>query len=174
MSITDELREYVWQHATNNDELRAIADRIDTEHEKECSKAWMRGHDVWASVGNEEVMAERGWVRLPVDADGVPIRVGDKLQLDDGSTFTVTSMALSSQGDWELTTSTDWAVCCGCFDMLHHHRDPTTEDVLREFARVGIRIASKDGINPQEFEFYADEDAIAEYAERLQLKEVDA
>lgn len=31
-SITAELREYIWQHATNNDELRAIADRIDQAH----------------------------------------------------------------------------------------------------------------------------------------------
>ena len=48
---------------------------------------------------------------------------------------------------------------------------PTVEDVLREFAHVGIRIGSKDGIKAGEFDFFPDEDAIAEYAKKLQLRE---
>lgn len=68
MSITDELREYVWQHATNNDELRAIADRIDAEHKKSVMDAL---NDALFHA-NEDDMAELGWVRLPKDADGVP------------------------------------------------------------------------------------------------------
>ena len=44
---------------------------------------------------------------------------------------------------------------------------PTVEDVLREFASVGIHIAAKHGIKAGEIDFYADEEAIAEYAAKL-------
>lgn len=46
---------------------------------------------------------------------------------------------------------------------------PTVEDVLREFVSVGIHIAAKHGIKAGEIDFYADEDAIAEYAAKLRL-----
>ena len=69
MSITEELREYIWQHATNNDELRAIADRIDAEHERVCKAAKALGYDEgfasaddWLAEHDDE-MAEHGWVR---------------------------------------------------------------------------------------------------------------
>ena len=69
-----------------------------------------------------------------------------------------------------------WVVSLGCTEWTvpsihewHHHREPTVEDLLREFASVGIRIAAKHGIKAGEFDFYADEEAIAEYAAKLRL-----
>ena len=61
MSITDELREYIWQHATNNEELRAIADRIDAEHEKrslsyeEAKQLCMKAFDGGITYGTESM-----------------------------------------------------------------------------------------------------------------------
>ena len=162
MSITEELREFIegkaWM-ADNYAKALAIADRIDAEHEKECSRAWMRGHDVWASVGNEKVMAERGWVRLPKDADGVLIRVGDTLT-DDAefkSGGKVKGLMLDDQ-EWLVTFGRGWTDVSA--HEWHHYHEPTVEDVLHDFA-----IACEDGgfSGPDVTQL------IAEYAKKLRL-----
>jgi hypothetical protein len=117
-------------------------------------------------------------VPLPVDADGVPIHVGDVMEADNGTTFEVEHISLYQWGwrcvgegtDRSGVTCTAHAIPDGC----RHHHAPTVEDVLREFAHVGIRIAAKHGIKAGEIDFYADEDAIAEYAARLRLAGEDA
>ena len=71
MSITDELREWAGRslyYKERRDELTAIADRIDKEHAEAVADALqLRG-------------GEDRWVKLPVDADGVPIHVGDEME----------------------------------------------------------------------------------------------
>ena len=54
--------------------------------ERKAAEEWQRGYDEGYDKGfadwcaeHEDAMAKHGWVKLPVDADGVPIRVGDKL-----------------------------------------------------------------------------------------------
>lgn len=80
MSITDELREFANRYKlTINDRLLAIADRIDEEHKH----AVMSAMNDALYHANDESMAELGWVRLPKDADGVPIRMGDEMELTD-------------------------------------------------------------------------------------------
>lgn len=92
MSITDELRA-CGRHAPvsdtrwfGEDELLAIADRIDREHAEAVADALqLRGEP------------DR-WVELPVDADGVPIHVGDEmdgLHYEDG---TVTGIQYGADG----------------------------------------------------------------------------
>lgn len=99
MSITDELR--VWgmgAHAawkidrTDLDCLHAIADLIDAEHKKAVERARMDGMD--ATFGD-------GWVKLPVDADGVPIKLGDNVALGDG-TFEVRRLELYDRDSWDV------------------------------------------------------------------------
>lgn len=77
-------------------------------------------------VDHEAQLAEHGWVRLPVDADGVPIRVGDVM---DGNRGTVTCIRDAGHG-WEIVTDHMYSYNP---DDLHHHA-PTVEDLLREFA----------------------------------------
>lgn len=81
MSITDELREYVIQVHRNGwfdrrvcDDLLEITDRIDAEHER-----MYEALTIGMEPMTEENMARNGWVKLPVDADGVPIHVGDEV-----------------------------------------------------------------------------------------------
>lgn len=105
-SITDELRECiataVWQYENDvktayipKDKLTAIADRIDERHERGMADA-----ELGASP-TEEQMAELGWVKLPVDADGVPIHVGDSVALGDG-TFEVRRLELYDRDSWDV------------------------------------------------------------------------
>ena len=109
MSITHELRMYACMVARawkeDGEELTKIADRIDSE------------------------LAER-YVSLPLDADGVPIHVGDKLKDDamrksDGE---VHRLMLEndgwyvgfSSGGWTLTRLHEW----------HHQKPDTWEQII--------------------------------------------
>ncbi|MBR3313877.1 MAG: hypothetical protein IKG18_07035 [Atopobiaceae bacterium] len=75
---------------------------------------------------------------LPVDADGVPINVGDAMEADNGTTFEVEHISLYQWGwrcvgegtDRSGVTCTAHAIPDGC----RHHHAPTVEDLLREYA----------------------------------------
>lgn len=118
MSIADEMREYAKDWRENQslmdgldagdvdgilDDFERIADRID------------------------KGMGELGWVRLPVDADGKVIRIGDKLD-GYGETTVVKRLTLGDDG-WSMTCENGlWFD----FAAFTHHHEPTVEDVLRE------------------------------------------
>lgn len=157
MGITDELREWFKDRtfmANGWQEIHDIADRIDAEHEKECSKAWMRGHDVWASVGNENVMAERGWVRLPKDADGVPWHIGDRTE----SGQTIEAMGLNKHGWCFIGTVNE------IDPSIHrHYHAPTIEDVLHELIDKAQALSCIDD----------EDELVADFAKRLRLAESD-
>jgi len=163
-SITDELREWTRTHTVNCSDNRialvVIADRIDEEHERELRET---GEDIVRDV-------KREWVKLPVDADGEVWHVGDFVvgEVNPRNPKAIERMIwYGPDSGWQLETNT---IIYPCPDRpRHHHRTPTVEDVLREFAHVGIRIGSKDGIKAGEFDFLPDEDAIAEFAKKLRL-----
>ena len=127
MSITDELRDWFKDRifmANGWQEIHDIADRIDAEHEAACAEAYGNG-----VMSVPIALDESAWVKLPVDADGVPIRVGDVL---DGycKTIEVVEMRHGRSG-WVLI-SRDGNGYADTFAFTHHH-EPTVEDVLREF-----------------------------------------
>ena len=153
MNITDELRKYANGYETLvNHKLLAIADRIDAAYDEAITSV-MNDALYYA---NDKDMAELGWIRLPVDANNEYIRVGDRIQVcDTGIVFDVTLLRLINSG---------WVVNPVNFvpSDLRHYREPTVEDVLREFA-----LACEDAGNAgPEVERIA-----AEYAAKLQLKE---
>ena len=177
-------------------ELTDIADRIDAEHEalrdqlntserqkesyredllaanRQVHASYNDGFDDgFASADDwlgqhEDAMAMHGWVRLPKDADGTPIHVGDVMDsrvdyLFDGKPFTVRALVLFEDG---------WEVADGRFgnryepDSLRHHHAPTVEDVLREFTeRVCDGLHTPKALDTQVI--------IAEYAAKLRLAE---
>ena len=84
-SITDELREWMDEDAYQafgstkltvgrRRDLLAIADRIDERHSEELERMWDEAE------GADLKAYEATHVLLPVDADGVPIRVGDYVE----------------------------------------------------------------------------------------------
>lgn len=135
MGITGELRGYVqsWRETPNlMDELDAgdidgifgdiehIADRIDIAHKHAIG---------YVDDRDPETMAENGWVKLPVDANGEYIHVGDVLD-GYGKECQVWRLALDSYGIWSFSDS----LVNTYYDMaaFSHHHEPTVEDVLRE------------------------------------------
>ena len=104
------------------------------------------------------------YTALPVDADGVPIHVGDVMESDDGETFRVCRLQLFDSG---------WAIDGGKFTQgeIRHHHAPTVEDVLREFAQEmneNLGMYTGEAIDADEWR-KADERTIAEYAAKLRL-----
>ena len=141
MSITDELRNYTekqikWLDMTkvHYRKIFSIADRIDAEHEEKVSYWQGACYEDGYKEGladNEDAMAERGWVKLPVDADGEVIHIGDRVEnnervvrivLTDGSCEPSVYVAKLPNVLHEYF----------CKEISHYH-EPTVEDVLREF-----------------------------------------
>ena len=96
MSITDELREYasMFKGSATHARLDMIADRIDAEYKRMYADL-----TVGMEPMTEENMAERGWVKLPVDADGETIHIGDVLE---GYRKTIKIVELRNSGTWHL------------------------------------------------------------------------
>lgn len=152
MSITTELREW-WLHKFPvmdrelHQDFVAITNRI-----------------------NGKVASD--YVQLPKDAEGVPFRVGDHVEVPDG---------LPSEGKpWQAGTitrlvlgSTCWHVHVLAGGMNHeyltenvrHAYEPTVEDVLTEFA---AKLIERSGLTNGAAQ------TIAEYAAKLRLAGEDA
>ena len=107
-----------------------------------------------ATTDTDEAMAELGWVRLPKDADGEYIHVGDEMETlispFEGEHCAVEYLTLLADG-WEVDGEPPTS-------MRHYHK-PTVEDVLREFGKAWVEW--KDG-SPY--------DPIAKFAAKLQLR----
>jgi len=175
--ITQGLREYVRMHPVlKHTGLSDFLDNIDAVHKAlETENAKLRKKQKEWSIGATEAMAfvDRlsdaaakreevtilgvDYAALPLDADGVPIHVGDDMQsvIEPASHGTVYRMELRRDGWWIYFSSVDTRPT-----KCRHHHEPTVEDVLREMAD----------------RCYADEDEprdrdaiVAEYAAKLRL-----
>ena len=123
----------------------------------------------------EAELAEE-YMELPIDADGVPIKVGDVLEppkgCDDYMPLMVVRLMYDSYEDeWFFDGEAG-----GFTGMIGenmdvagwtHHHEPTVEDVLREFAEK-VTDSQIPGVHPTY------EEAIAEYAKRLRIACEDA
>lgn len=85
-----------------------------------------------------------GWVRLPVDADGVPVCIGDVLEWPDGSDepFEVVGIGLSGTVYCMYDESCEWTNA----STKRHHRPDTWERIIRDAIGEGMaRQRSNDG-----------------------------
>jgi hypothetical protein len=191
MSITDELRKwaedntlrdrelttYPPQHVVHGvlETLLCIADRIDAEHEAKVSywqgASYKDGYDEgFASADDclaqhEDAMAEHGWVRGPLDADGKMWRSGD---MSDSNWGVIEGIAYED-GRWLISghdTSAPWVPA----DSIRHYHEPTVEDVLRDV----VTLCHNTWKEESPFHFYDVDDVmksgnIAEFISRLRL-----
>ena len=148
MSITNELRE--WAHGfngpwkANERAINAIADRID------------------AAVASE-------YVRLPKDADGEPIHIGDVMDTEHFGTVEVEGFVHHSVAFYNYSEQPAY-LCTTPVDLCHHYHEPTVEDVLRECCGKYHSLFvddMNDAINRVERDYIAPSEVIAEYAEKL-------
>ena len=126
----------------------------------------------------DENMAEHGWVRLPVDADGVPIHIGELV--DERLPFGgyAAPAPIDTMELYRGASGYGWMVKLDAENralispkLLRHHHEPTVEDVLREMhAELDEVTALYVGEAIDSDERDRDEARIfAEYAKRLTL-----
>ena len=178
-------------------ELNAIADRIDAEHQKALDEwkakhgqTWLKGYaECHAELleGNETLASDLescGWVRLPVkgeapseqlaewiegrglvngplDADGEPWHSGD---MSDTNWGVIEGIGFS-EGEWWVRghdISAPWIKA----NSARHYHEPTVEELLEE-----MYDALDDARIPNGSEKRTYEEIIAEYAQKLQLRE---
>lgn len=176
MSITDELRE--WAHGftdlyvSNERQLLAIADRIDEQYDRTCmalDSAWSATSHAVLEQAIDELSDE--YVKLPVDADGVPIRIGDELDVGFVARIVITD------DEWPpylyAYKETPHILSQHFCNEVSHHYEPTVENVLREFAEKmneNMGMYTGEAIDADEWRD-ADRQTIAEYAAKLRLAE---
>ena len=155
MSITDELRKFANDRiffGNGYAELNVIADRIDAEHERVRAESIIDMTD--------ESMAEHGWVRLPKDADGEYIHIGNELDVGFVARIVITD------DEWPpylyAYKETPHILTQHFCNEVSHYHAPTVEDVLTEFAAKLIERGELTNGGAQ---------TIAEYAAKLQLRE---
>ena len=150
MSITDELREWFKDRmfmANGWQEINDIADRIDAEHERQLEVLYRD-------------MSDAEYVKLPKDADGVPIHVGDVMGHRDFPNAKYTVVGI---GEDSFFTRDGAGEIHKHIASLYPHYKPTVEDVLREFANEVYADADNE-IRDRDF-------LCAKYAKRLTLAE---
>lgn len=162
--ITDELREWLGTVAWLDDSpahksILAIADRIDAAHERGMADAEL------SAAPTEAQLSELGYIALPVDADGVPIRVGDVMEwCDSGETLTVEGIG-SDVLFYIDGENAEWTAA-----RNKRHHEPTVEDVLRGV----VTLCHNTWKEESPFHFCDVDDVmksgnIAEYAAKLRL-----
>lgn len=75
------------------------------------------------SVGGDD------WIKLPVDADGVPICVGDMLAEGEASPERVKSLMLDCDG-WSVNFGLGW--CVMRYHKWHHAKPDTWESIIED------------------------------------------
>lgn len=114
--------------------------------------------DLLRDARDEYVALRDDMVRLPVDADGQVIRVGDILH-GYGMSFEVRQIVLDESGEWTVVDRLGERFYN--VHALSHEDKPTVEDTLREFA---------DLVRKERVELATiSEDIIAEYAAKFRL-----
>lgn len=109
------------------------------------------------SEWSDSYLAEQGLMRLPVDADGEYIHIGDEMDFSEGVRgLTVIGVGTSSINDSDmgaLIRDDDGYTWFNARFLRHHHK-PTVEEILREYGDE-VRACCDT------------EDTIAEYAAKL-------
>lgn len=156
--ITDELRHEVANYPFRDNRdfalFEAIADRIDAEYQKAIREL------------NNLVDAS---IFMPVDANGEIIHIGDDMERGKARGHVIALMLSNYPKKWggglHWSIQLEGEQAPTALDlMFHHYHEPTVEDVLREFANLFAPEATT--LSDQDFD-----ETIAEYAQKLQLRE---
>lgn len=124
----------------NRADMRAEYLRGKNDGYDEGYDAGFASADDWCAQ-NEDAMAKHGWVRLPKDADGEYIHVGDMLVdgLSQGFAPKKVKMLMLEENEWMLNFGGGW--CSMKNHEWHHHAPDTWERIIKD-AMMG---ADRDG-----------------------------
>lgn len=121
------------------EELRESFDDCTTEAGIEPNKfdtVWITKSCAMSMLDRIQAEVDSRFMELPLDADGVPIRVGDVVVAQDEQPFEVRAFQLDALGWFAIERlGSQWNV-----NQLHHVKPRTLEDVLEEFTDLPERI----------------------------------
>ena len=141
-SITDELRIFIAEQCSylrgagcsGYNKMLEIADRIDERYAEGVQLAWADG--IARAEGDLKAF-EATHVKLPLDADGVPIRLGDEMELTDEAANRFDGNKHFGKVE-ELSVLTDgWFVDGEPSTDLRHVRPDTWERIIGDALTVG-------------------------------------
>ena len=161
---TDLARDYSQLYIFHAEDFGAWYRRVRDAHERELAEQ-QDSLTVGMQPMTEENMAEGGWVRGPLDADGKMWRSGD---MSDSNWGVIEGIAYED-GRWLVSghdTSAPWIPA----DSIRHHHEPTVEDVLREACNAYHSLLIE-GMSDVAHDMPAPSEIIAEYSAKLQLRE---
>ena len=101
------------------------------------------------------------YTALPLDADGVPIHIGDVMDTNAFGTVEVEGFIHSAIAFYNYNEDQQARLCTSPAKLCHHHK-PTVADLLREFYVLAVRGKEAHAED-------VDEDVLAEYAAKLRL-----
>ena len=110
----------------------------------------------------EQELDER-YIALPVDAEGVPVHVGDAMRATSGGVYKVARITREDRSGTVTWYVEDWRSDYSLNPCdLRHYKPPTVEDVLREFFTLAVRGKKAHASD-------IDDAVLAEYAKKLRL-----
>lgn len=107
------------------DAAMLLADRIDERHGRALADAEL------CVSPTEAQMEELGWVKLPLDADGVPIHVGDDVEGMNGENANARFLVLYDDDSWDVGDR-------GWVPRLLRHRKPDSWERIIDDAAKNI------------------------------------
>lgn len=110
-----------------SDELRAIADRIDREIMR-YERLKKETDELRAEFDGLKSQPDDSYIELPVDADGVPIRIGDVVYGNPGIAWTVVGLRVSPLG-WKVEIG-NMPFLCEPDDLTHKKPEPLESEVI--------------------------------------------
>ena len=153
MSITDELRKYTESDCSRcggRKDLLDIADRIDAEYKKALHDAI---HNALANGAKSELrQIADTHIALPVDADGVPIHVGDIMVYED-YTKPMEVIAFAPPNVLWMEEGARFA------DMCRHYHEPPIEGTLIKMLEEAVGYSAAHTL--------AAHNAVSKYTEKL-------
>lgn len=122
----------------------------------------------------QDAMAEHGWVKLPVDADGEVIHVGDDIDRGDAHGHVIALMLSNYPkkwgGDLHWSIQLEGEQAPTALDLTFHHHHETVEDILRGVVTLCYNTWKKESaFHFCDVEDMMDSGNIAEYAAKLRL-----
>ena len=117
-----------------------------TTYAAECDERWLL-----ASCDDVEAEITERYMLLPVDADGVPIHVGDICEMN-GERFEVRQLTTDGDYWWAVDRLGEFYIA----ELCRHVKSRTLEDVLIDAMQFGFSSHAGDDVSEKAREFADD------------------
>lgn len=123
-------------------------ENLRNELDKRCKSGYVplsQTRDLWNLIDGIEAELNEGWVELPRDSEGIPIRPNDEIVVhypeEEPEAGTVTALILTDRWDFEQscwdTDSRDVSDLRGFYENVRHVKPDTWEQIIKNAIELG-------------------------------------